>query len=97
MSEELEGLPDDLGMLDKLIKKYYTQLSNDAVKNAKLGDFLKMIELRQKLTPTESGKAAFWKMMENIRKENLPGRDHKDTASGRKKPEKAGKKRRKQP
>lgn len=81
-----------MGMLDELISRYYEQLCEDAKKNAKLGDLLKMIELRQKLTPTDSGKAAFWKMMENIRKKNLLEQEKKDAASGRKKSQRTNKK-----
>jgi hypothetical protein len=96
MSLGKKKYPNNVGMLDKLIQKYYDELCEDLNTKVKIGDFLKMIELRQKLTPTESGKAAFWKMMENIRKENLPGREQKNTTSGRTKPEKTGKKKRRQ-
>ncbi len=96
MSPGKKKYPNNVGMLDKLIQKYYDELCEDLDTKVKIGDFLKMIELRQKLTPTESGKAAFWKMMENIRKEKLPGREQKDTDSGRKKLKKTGTKRRKQ-
>ena len=96
MAQEMKEFPNDVGMLDELIGRYYKQLCEDANKNAKLGDLLKMIELRQRLTPTDSGKAAFWKMMENIRKKSLSEHDKKDGASVRQKPQRNNKKKRRQ-
>ena len=59
-------------MLDNLIGTSYRQLLNETKANAKLGDLLKMIELRRKLTPSDSAQKEFWQMLERIRKDALP-------------------------
>lgn len=58
-------------MLDDLIQLYYKELSNNVKEHAKLGDFLKMVELRYKLAPGGSDQKQFWKMLEQIRQEAL--------------------------
>lgn len=65
-------LPDDIGMLDDLIGKLYRSLCIKLGKSGKLGDLLKMIELRRKLAPQDSAQRAFWEMMNRIREESLP-------------------------
>jgi hypothetical protein len=62
----------DVGVLDKLIETCYKQLMQENKANAKLGDLLKMIELRRKLTPSDSAQKEFWQMLEQIRKDTLP-------------------------
>ena len=78
-------LPNDLEMLDELIKRYYKELLKSVEENAKLGDLIKMMEQRRKLAPGDSDQKQFWKMMENIRRETLvspkPGRRGKKTGS----------------
>jgi len=39
--------------------------------NAKLGDFIKMIEMRRKLAPSDTEQKKFWNMLEKIRQETL--------------------------
>lgn len=65
-------LPDDIGMLDDLIGKLYRSLCKKLGKNGKLGDLLKMIELRRKLAPQDSAQRQFWEMMNRIRQEEMP-------------------------
>ena len=63
--------PDDLSMLDDLIRRCYRELLKSIQEHAKLGDFLKMVELRRKLAPGDSDQKQFWKMLEKIRRETL--------------------------
>jgi hypothetical protein len=58
-------------MLDDLIRRCYRELLKSIEEDAKLGDFLKMIELRRKLAPGDSDQKRFWKMLEKIRRETL--------------------------
>jgi len=67
-----EKLPDDIGMLDNLITELYKELLATIGAKGKLGDLLKMIELRRKLAPQESAQKAFWEMMARIREEAMP-------------------------
>ena len=62
-------------MLDDLIKLQYRGLLKSIEENAKLGDFLKMVELRRKLTPDDSEQKRFWKMLAKIRREALSGKE----------------------
>ena len=64
-------LPDNLSMLDDLIRRCYEELLKSIQEHAKLGDFLKMVELRRKLAPGDSDQEQFWKMLEKIRREAL--------------------------
>jgi hypothetical protein len=61
-------------MLDDLIRRCYQELLKSIEEHPKLGDFLKMVELRRKLAPGDSDQKQFWKMLEKIRRETL-GRD----------------------
>jgi len=63
---------DVVRKLDTLINEFYLHIKANVAKHAKLGDLLKMIELRQKLLPDNSDRKAFWQMMEQIRRSQLP-------------------------
>jgi len=67
-----QKLPEDLSMLDDLIKRCYRELLRSVEENAKLGDFIKMIELRRKIAPDDSNQKKFWTMLEKVRRETLP-------------------------
>jgi hypothetical protein len=69
--QDLSNLPDDLSMLDELIRRCYRELKNIIEQNPKLGDFIKMIELRRKLAPSDADQKEFWRMLEQIRQEEL--------------------------
>ncbi|MFQ6008091.1 MAG: hypothetical protein ACE5K8_03980 [Candidatus Zixiibacteriota bacterium] len=69
--QDLSHLPNDLSMLDDLIRRCYRELLKIVEQNPKLGDFLKMIELRRKLAPSDADQKEFWKMLEQIRQEEL--------------------------
>ena len=58
-------------MLDDLIRRYYRELLRSLEEHVKLGDFIKMIELRRKLAPGDSDQKRFWKMLEKVRREIL--------------------------
>ena len=62
--------PLELGYLDELIQKYAEKIIEN-IKNeqVKIGDFLKMIELKRKLSPSDSEQSKLWKMLEKIRLE----------------------------
>jgi hypothetical protein len=63
--------PLEIETLDELIRKCSKKLQEEFDENAKLGDLLKMIELRRKLLPTENDQRKFWSMIEEVRKEVL--------------------------
>ena len=69
--QDLSNLPNDLSMLDDLIRRCYRELKNIIEQNPKLGDFIKMIELRRKLAPSDADQQEFWRMLEQIRQEEL--------------------------
>ena len=78
--------PDEnLKLLDGLIGKCYRQLETKFDKNAKIGDFIKMVEFRRKLIPGDADQRKFWSMLDDIRKESMgdekkkPGRKKKKT------------------
>jgi len=62
-----------LQMLDELIKKHYEMLKGKKIKDVKIGDFLKMIEVRRKLAPVDADQREFWSMLEKVRKEAMTG------------------------
>ena len=79
-------LPENLSMLDDLIRRCYSELLKSIKENAKLGDFIKMIELRRKLAPGDSNQREFWKMLETIRQETASNRRvKKSTKAGQRK------------
>ena len=76
---ESPSAPSDLhadlaAKLTKLINKYYKHILANVKDHAKLGDLLKMIELKLKLLPDNSDQKQFWKMMQEIRREKLPAK-----------------------
>ena len=80
---ETEDLPEDLTLLDDLIKRCYDELLRKMKGNAKLGDLIKMIEFRRKLAPNESDQKRFWQMLEKVRREALA--DQRDKPPTRRK------------
>ena len=61
----------EIGYLDELIKRNAKKFLNEQQEPVKLGDLLKMIELKRKLSPTDAEQKKFWKMLDQIRKETL--------------------------
>ena len=68
------AIPEASRILDDFIGQYYRGLLdrlNEDPTNYKLGEFLKMIELRRKLNPDDAAQKQFWNMLERIRQERL--------------------------
>jgi hypothetical protein len=65
---------DDRAVLDDLIMRCYDAIKTKFSESAQLGDLLKMIELKNKLTPTGVNRKKFWEMLEQIRSEKFPAR-----------------------
>jgi hypothetical protein len=68
------AIPEASRILDDFIGQYYRGLLdrlNEDPTNYKLGEFLKMIELRRKLNPDDAAQKQFWSMLERIRQERL--------------------------
>ena len=74
-----------LTLLDDLIVREYRKILNQADTSAKLGEFLKMIELRHKMTPVGADQKEFWTQMNQIREQVLQS----ETLGPRKKPSRA--------
>jgi hypothetical protein len=60
-----------MNMLDQLIKEHYNELKKQVGQEARIGDFIKMIELRRKLAPADVDQREFWSMLEKIRQDTL--------------------------
>ena len=69
-----ESHSGDLQLLDDLIRCWYEAVVTQSEENAKLGDLLKMIELRRKLTPHDASQKELWKLLEKVRRDVLGGR-----------------------
>jgi hypothetical protein len=72
--------PYEITVLDDLIGDAYNSLTAEMKENPKLGDLLRMIELRRKLLPNEDDQKQFWAMLEQIRQKNLTKRETGDKA-----------------
>ena len=86
--QKTQEFPNNLSVLDDLIQRCYRELSENEKINAKLGDLLKMIELRRKLAPGDSDQKEFWSMLEQIRQEALQKDDVKRSRQRKKAPKK---------
>jgi hypothetical protein len=69
----VEGLPQDIALMDDLIRKCYQELLKSVTKNVKIGDFMKMIEFRRRLAPADSAQTKFWAMLDKVRRDALGG------------------------
>jgi hypothetical protein len=65
--------PDDLEILEDLKEKLYGAILNDTPL-PKVGDLLKVIEMKNKLSVTAKAEKKFWDMIDEIRKEELSGK-----------------------
>jgi hypothetical protein len=61
---------DDFNLLEELKQKLYHQLPPD-LNGYKIGDLLKVIELKNKLAATGTAERKFWLMIDELRRENL--------------------------
>lgn len=71
-SDSQDSGEDAISKLTTLIDQFYKHIYDHVDTFAKVGDLLKMMELRNKLLPDNSNQKEFWKMMEQIRKTKLP-------------------------
>ena len=71
-----------LRLLDDLIQEYYEAIKYKAKDDAKLGDLLKMLELRRKLTPESTEKKELWDLLERIRGESMKNHPLTDPKPG---------------
>lgn len=69
-----------LAQLDQLIVKYGQLLQKQMTEDVKLGDFLKMIELRRKLSKTDAEIKDFWSLIEGVRQAGLSASASHDVA-----------------
>jgi len=72
-----------LDLLDDLIRRAYRGLKDRIEEDAKIGEFIKMFELRYKLTPGNADQKKFWSMLEKVRREALAP-EKKSTRSDKK-------------
>ncbi len=85
----MSDMRSQISMLDELIGDAYNKIKSTIKEEAKLGDFLKMLETRRKLAPGESDQSVFWQMIEKLRNEELSER-----SAGGSKPKKKTRKKR---
>ena len=57
--------------LDALIEAGFDNVMETAKEQVTIGEFLKMVDMRLKLSAKEPGNKEFWDMLERIRKEQL--------------------------
>ena len=70
---------EPIGLLKELISEYFEILCGRAKEDAKLGDWLKMLEYYRKAVPDESAQKKLWQDLERIRRKVLaPRKNGKD-------------------
>lgn len=62
-----------LALLDDLIRASYENVKTEFTKNPKLGEWLKMIELRVKLSAEKATNRELWQLLEEVRRDVLKG------------------------
>lgn len=60
----------DLDMLDKIRNELYNKLIKQ-MENPKVGELLRVIEMKQKISVEGKGEKKFWEMVNKIRTEEL--------------------------
>ena len=68
--EQEENKTEDLDILEDLKRKIYNAIKNNEPQ-PKVGDLLKVIELKRKLSVEGKGEKKFWDMVNKIRQEEL--------------------------
>ncbi len=63
-------------LLRELIRDYFEALCEQTKDNAKLGDWLKMMEFYRKMAPEETAQKRLWKDLEKIRRKVLTENKH---------------------
>ena len=72
-------------LLREVITECYKGVLERAKEDAKLGDWLKMIELHRKIAPEESSQKKLWDSLEKIRQEILGKKTKQQTGTYRRK------------
>lgn len=70
-TKEDYDIMDGLELLDDLIRTFHSQITKKLDKHFKTGDFIRMVELRYKLSPTNNEQKKFWAMLAKIRRDTL--------------------------
>lgn len=70
-----------LRLLDDLIRDSFQNVSKEFKEKPKLGDWLKMLEVRAKLTTEKASNRELWKLLDEVRREVLKNGDKKPAKS----------------
>lgn len=62
---------DGLELLDDLIRTFHSRVVKNLDKHFRTGDFIRMVEVRYKLSPTNNEQKEFWAMLAKIRRDTL--------------------------
>lgn len=62
---------DGLELLDDLIRTFHSRIVKNLDKHFRTGDFIRMVEVRYKLSPTNNEQDEFWAMLAKIRRDTL--------------------------
>ncbi|HEX2897810.1 MAG TPA: hypothetical protein VHP63_07155 [candidate division Zixibacteria bacterium] len=79
-ADMLEGIQ----LLDSLITEFHDRIKTKIDKYFKTGDFIKMIELRYKLAPTNDDQKKFWAMLAKIRRDTLQKEENANKSEAQK-------------
>ncbi len=63
--------PEPLALLDDLIRLGFAPLQDEMRSRPSLNAWLKLLEVRMKLAPTEQSQAELWQLLEEIRAAEL--------------------------
>lgn len=74
---ETESSRDLARVLDRLIDRYAAVLESQPDESVKLGEFLKLVEVRNKLQPDDTTQAKFWSYLEKVRSNELASKSAK--------------------
>lgn len=72
----------DLALLDDLLSRCAKKLAKEMEEKPKLGDFIKMIELRRKIAPGDLDQQNLLKMLEKARRNSPATENSVQTSSG---------------
>jgi len=75
-----------LRLLDDLIRDSFKNVSEGFKEKPKLGDWLKMLEVRAKLTAEKASNRELWKLLDEVRREVLKNGDKKSAKSRTRRP-----------
>ena len=70
----------ELGLIDDLIKRIYDAIKDELKEKSKIGDFIKMVELKHKLLAANASQKQLWNMLEKIRRQTLPSGNDSTTS-----------------